>query len=202
MNDKNLLILGAGQYGAIVYEIAEAMGSFEKIDFLDDSKETEINSLLCDAKVIGTMCELEKFAGEYRFGIVAIGDPELRYRYTAQLEYNCYQIPILIHPRAFIGKYARLHKGCVVEAMAVIQSGSELGMGVFVSAGAVVNHCVYVGDFCHLDTGSVVSAHSLVKIGTKLVAGEVFSGVDDLTLGGIRKVNEELNALDLNPDWI
>ncbi len=33
---KNLLILGAGQYGQIAKEIAESMGCFEKISFLDD----------------------------------------------------------------------------------------------------------------------------------------------------------------------
>ncbi len=36
--NKNLLIIGAGEYGQITYEIAEAMGVFKKIDFLDDNR--------------------------------------------------------------------------------------------------------------------------------------------------------------------
>lgn len=31
--NKKLLIIGAGEYGQITHEIAEAMGVFEKIDF-------------------------------------------------------------------------------------------------------------------------------------------------------------------------
>ena len=34
---KNLLILGAGQYGVLAKEIAESMGCFATIAFLDDS---------------------------------------------------------------------------------------------------------------------------------------------------------------------
>ena len=33
---KNLLIIGAGQYGMVAKEIAESMKCFEKIDFVDD----------------------------------------------------------------------------------------------------------------------------------------------------------------------
>ena len=33
---KNLLIIGAGQYGVVAKEIAESMKCFEKIDFVDD----------------------------------------------------------------------------------------------------------------------------------------------------------------------
>ena len=35
--NKNLLILGAGIFGTVMKELAEEMGVFEKIDFLDDT---------------------------------------------------------------------------------------------------------------------------------------------------------------------
>ena len=34
--NRNLLIVGAGIYGVVAYEIAADMGRFEKIDFVDD----------------------------------------------------------------------------------------------------------------------------------------------------------------------
>lgn len=36
MDKNNLLILGAGEFGHVVKEIAEDIGIFDKIDFLDD----------------------------------------------------------------------------------------------------------------------------------------------------------------------
>ena len=35
--NNNLLIVGAGQYGLVALEIAQAMHRFDKIAFLDDS---------------------------------------------------------------------------------------------------------------------------------------------------------------------
>ena len=42
MTNKNLLILGAGQYGQVAKEIAEETGYFDKIAFLDDNSEQAI----------------------------------------------------------------------------------------------------------------------------------------------------------------
>ena len=139
--------------------------------------------------------ELEKYAEEYRFGIAAIEDSDLRHVYTLQLEENCYHIPILIYPRAFVGKYARLRKGCVVEAMAMIQSGSNLGIGVLVSSGAVVSHSTFIGDYCHLCAGSVVAEQSWMKMGTNLEAGKVFSGIDDLNESDIQTEKQGLEIV-------
>ena len=50
---KNLLIIGAGQYGMVAKEIAESMKCFEKIDFVDDVYPSAVGKmrnylLLCE----------------------------------------------------------------------------------------------------------------------------------------------------------
>ena len=92
MMNKNLLILGAGGHGRVVKEIAEAMGTFEKIDFLDDHSEL----------AIGSLADNEKLAGEYSYAFSAFGDSKLRMRWMEKLEENCFTIPVLVHPSAFI----------------------------------------------------------------------------------------------------
>ena len=48
---RTLLILGAGQYGSVAYEIANAMNCFEKIAFLDDNNEKALGKpVLSDEK--------------------------------------------------------------------------------------------------------------------------------------------------------
>ncbi len=42
---NRLLILGAGQYGFVAREVAEAMGCFTSIDFLDDHSDIAIGKL-------------------------------------------------------------------------------------------------------------------------------------------------------------
>lgn len=165
--NKNLLILGAGAYGQIAYEIAEAMGQFEKIDFLDDNSEL----------AIGSFKDIEKFAGEYSFAIVAVGNAEIRSSLTKRLEENCYCIPVLVHPRAFVGKYATLRKGCIVEPMAVVNSGTEIGECTFISAGSIVNHNVLIGAFSHINVGAIVKAYSAMPMYSKVNEGEIYGDI-------------------------
>lgn len=50
----NLLILGAGSQGPAVKEIAEAIGIFNEIAFLDDNPTNEL--------AIGPLCDLKKLS--------------------------------------------------------------------------------------------------------------------------------------------
>ena len=76
--NKNLLILGAGQYGTVVKEIAISMGCFEKIGFLDDSFNADSSENKYCEKAIGRLEEYENYSIEYSYAIVAIGNAEIR----------------------------------------------------------------------------------------------------------------------------
>ena len=171
MENRNLLILGAGQYGTVVKEIALALQYFEQIDFLDDGYG-EINPNYHEASV-GKLESYETFAGTYGCGIVAMGNPKLRRMWTERLKSAGYRIPVLVSPRAYVSPSAQLREGCVVEPLAGIQANALVGAGSYVSMGAVVNHNSIVMDFCHVDCGAVVESGGLVDSGRKVEAGTV-----------------------------
>lgn len=161
--NRNLLILGAGQYGMVAKEIAEAMNCFEKIDFLDDNNEI----------AIGKFEQYEDFVGKYTYAVVAMGNPELRLSYLQKLEEACFQIAILVHPKAYISPSAQLMQGTIVEPMAAVHTGSAVAKGCIISAGAVVNHNCFIGDGCHVDCGAVVKAGCILLAQTKVESGTV-----------------------------
>ncbi len=148
----NLLILGAGQYGAVVKELAIATRQFEMIDFLDDNKEC----------AVGKFNEYKKFIGCYSHAIVAIGNPDIRLNLLESLNGH-FKIATLIHPTAYVSPSAVIGSGCVIEPMAVVHTNARLGMGVLISSGAIVNHGCMVGDGCHIDAGAVVTKETIVK---------------------------------------
>ena len=164
MSKKSLLILGAGQYGQVVRETAEAMGCFSKIAFLDD------NSPLA----IGKMTEYEGFAQEYTNAFVAMGNPQLRKQWLDRLELAGYDLPVLIHPKAYISPSAVLGKATIVEAMAVVNTEAVVDMGCLLCAGCVVNHNAHVLPVCQIDCNAVVASNATVPEGTKVCSGVVF----------------------------
>lgn len=166
--NNNLLILGAGELGHIAKEIAEAMGVFGKIDFLDDESEL----------AIGKLNEYEELVVEYNYGFVAIGNPEIRMKWIEKLQADCYQIAILVSPKAYIAPSATLMKGTLVEANATVNTLATVAVGSIISAGAVVNHNSFVGDGCHIDCNGVVEARSIVPAMVKVNSCTVFNRED------------------------
>jgi len=164
-NMSSLLILGAGQFGYMVKEIAQSVGRFEKFIFLDDR-----NSI-----AVGRLDELCRFAGEYEYAIVAIGNSLVRESYLKRLAKD-FKIATLISPFAFVSPSAVCGEGTIIEPMAVIQTGSLIGKGCIISSGAVARHNSTVGDYCHLDCNSVVLSGATVPPCVKVRVGELFDG--------------------------
>ena len=159
----NLLILGAGQYGQMAAEIAQEMGVFDRIAFLDDAP---------GANVEGPLADLPKFAADYRYGFVAIGNPALRRKLTEQLLQNNMTPATLVHPTAYVSPSVKLEQGCCIEPNATVQTGATLKTATFIASGAVVRHNAIVGEYCHVDCNAVVNSTANVPAGTHILAQE------------------------------
>ena len=170
--ENNLLIIGAGQYGCVAKETAEAMACYDKISFIDSKSPL----------AIGRMEEVESFACNYVNAFVEIGNSKIRLESIEKLATIGYRIITLIHPKAYVSPSSKLEKGCIIEPNAVVQSNTSIGMGCLISAGAVINHNAVVEDGCHIDCNATVSARSVVKAGTKVECGQVYSNENSATV--------------------
>lgn len=172
MMNKNLLIVGAGIYGLAASEIAADMGCFDKIDFIDDQKETTENNI----DVIGTTRDIEELAVKYNNIVVAVENAEARLSITKRIteETPC-RIISLISPKAYISPTAQIMRGCIIEPMAVIHSGCVIAECCIISSGAVVNYTSMCCEGVHVDCNAVVSAATVVSAGTKVECGVIYS---------------------------
>lgn len=161
---NNLLIIGAGQYGAMLKESARALNLYDKIDFLDDKSE----------EAIGKLSDYEKFTDTYQCAIVAIGNGAIRLETTAKLKAAGYEIVSFISRRAYVSQSATIAEGCVIEPMSVVSTGVSIGSCTIISSGAVVNHNSKVGNGCHINCNATVRSNSDVPDKTKVDYGEIF----------------------------
>lgn len=145
---KNLLILGAGQYGMVAKEIADSMSIFNCISFLDDNNPI----------AVGKLNEYARFINKYDSAVVAIGDAAFRLKYIEQLEAASFEIPVLIHEKSYVSPSAVVGKGSFIEPMAVVHTDVTISTGCIISTGTVVNHNAVIGDGCHLNCGTIIGA--------------------------------------------
>lgn len=160
-----LLIIGAGEHGQVVKEIAETIGEYEEVDFVDDKSEN----------AVGKVSDIEKLHSEYDSAFVGIGNNILREKLITELEHIGYTIPVLIHPTAYVSKSAKISKGTVIEPKAIVNANAKIGTGCIISVGAIIDHDVVIGDYVHANSGSIVCDARSVDKGVKVDAGEIIS---------------------------
>lgn len=174
MMKENLLIVGAGSYALVAAEIAEDMGSFDKIAFVDD----HIKTLRNGTPVVGTTQDIDRLAGAYSHIIVAIGNPEVRLSILEKVKnMTTYKIPSLISTKAYVSPTAKVMNGCIIEPMAVVHTSCVLEEGCIISAGAVINHESTCCRGAHIDCNGTVAAYARVPAGATIRSGEVYSNV-------------------------
>ena len=161
--NNNLLIIGAGEYGMMAKEIAEEMGCFEKIDFLDVDFEL----------AVGKIDNFESMYSDYGYAIATCEDGDERVAMNHRLEEALYVIPVLAHPKSIISSSANLMKGCMALPGAVVELQTTVGIGSIIGANCVVEHHCFIGDGCLLKAGTIVRANSVVAGGSVTEYGSV-----------------------------
>lgn len=164
---NSLLIIGAGSFSTEIEELARLQGITD-ISFLDDKASSP--------SVIGTMQDIGRVRDQFDTGIVALGNNENRRKYHEELLLHNYNIPILIHPTAYVSPDAILSLGCIVRAHAVVSRYVKLGDGVIVNIGALIDHHCEIGAFSHIMMGAVIRGNAKIGELSWVKANEVVEG--------------------------
>ena len=159
---RKLLIVASKRYGDYVKEIAESMGCFEEIAFVDNDREG----------AIGKLEDVESFYPEYNCAIAACDDGTERLEWNKKLE-TLYNIPVLAHMDSTISPSANLMPGCIVEPRAVVGCRNTIGQAAVIGANSVIEPYCLVGDGCTLKSGTIVKSTSALNIGTETEQGTV-----------------------------
>ena len=161
----NLLILGAGSQGPVVKEIAEAIGVFDEIAFLDDDPDNPL--------AIGPLSDCSHLQHRFPMAIASFGDSQLRRHYTDLLESLGYVVPTLKHPSATISPSAVIDRSAVIEARCIISANTTIGRGAILSSAAVIEAGAKVGEFAHVGASATVAKNEKVASGLRIPAGSI-----------------------------
>ena len=165
------MIVGAGTYALLAYEIAYDMKQFDKIDFVDDHKAKAPTGDM----IVGKIDDLCNLSCTYSDVIVAIGNPDVRQHLLERIKSETnLNIVTLLSPRAYVAPSAQILEGVIVEPLSVIHTSCVIKRGCFISAGAVINHESICEECVHVDCNATVLGYSAVPAKTKVLSGMVY----------------------------
>ncbi len=144
----NLLILGAGGQGQVVKELAQDVGIFKKIAFLDDDENNPYAMDTCN--------NCWKYVNEYPIAIPSVGNNALRQKWIEMLVQFGFILPMLVHSTATVSPSADIGYGSVIEAKVTISANAKIGVGCIISSGAIIERNVTIADWTHIECGMAV----------------------------------------------
>ena len=149
----------------MIAELAAESRQYEKISFLDDNSDHPM--------VVGKLEDYPRFAKDYVYALVAMGNNPLRLEYIEKLKEAGYEVPVFSFRPAFVSPTAQIGEGSFVLPGAVINTGAVVGRGGLINCGAIVDHNAVVEEGVHICLNAVVKANCRVPACTKIEAGQV-----------------------------
>jgi len=175
---SGLLIIGAGGHGKVVADTALLLG-WKHVAFLDDRAATLGSPL--GLAIVGTLGDLTAQARAFSSAIVAIGEAKRRLELTDRCRRSGLDVVSIVHPMAFVSKFASIGPGSVVFAQSAVNVDARIGAACIVNTGATVDHDCLIGDGVHICPGAHLAGG--VRVGDRSWVGIAATIRQGITIG-------------------
>ena len=155
VQNRRIIVLGAGGHGRELADIIRAVGSansanygnaendaVELLGVVDDAEPDRIVLARSGTRYLGDRTALAGMDAEVHLGV---GYPHVRARIDEELGFLS-ALPI-VHPSAFVGSGSTLAEGVVIAQGAIVTTNVRLGRHTHVNVAASVSHDCVVGDY-------------------------------------------------------
>lgn len=165
---SGVLILGAGGHGKVIADIIRCQG-IALLGFLDDDP-AKWGATLCGVPVFGSIDSYTEYAATGL--IIGVGDIAVRKRIAQQLGDTPTSLWCnAVHPRAIVAASVQMGRGVTITAGAVVNPDVVLGDHAIVNTGATVDHDCEIGTFAHIAPGVHLAGGVRIGQGTLIGVG-------------------------------
>ena len=159
--------LGAGGHAKVVIDMLQVAGNCELVGLLDSNPSFWHTSVL-GVPVLGSddlLSELYAQGITHAFiGVGSIGDTRLRKHLYEKVRQQGFQVVNAIHPQSMIARSVQLGDGVTIMAGCILNADACLGENVVVNTGSIIEHDCQIGD--HAFIGPGVRLGGTVDIGS------------------------------------
>ena len=205
MKEKPVILLGAGGHAKVLLDILLEQNA--KIIGIAEKDGADRPSDLCGVPVIGSDSDMGEYPPdeiELVNGIGSVGSTALRQRIYEKFKQQGYRFRQVVHSQAIISRRAELGEGVQVMAGAVVNIGTRIRENSIINTNASVDHDCDIGAHVHIAPGVTLSGGVTVGDGSHIGTGaSVVQGIivghhsfveaGGIVMGNIRK-HERLRA--------
>jgi UDP-perosamine 4-acetyltransferase len=148
--------LGAGGHAKVVIDMLQVVGNYELVGLLDSNPSLWHTSVL-GIPVLGgdeLLSELHAQGITHAFiGVGSIGDTQPRTQLYKKVRQHGFHIVNAVHPLSIIARSVQLGDGVTIMAGCILNADACLGENVVVNTGSIMEHDCNIGDNAFIGPG-------------------------------------------------
>ncbi|WP_394838064.1 NeuD/PglB/VioB family sugar acetyltransferase [Pendulispora rubella] len=157
---RELIVLGGGEHARVVIDAARSRpGEWTELGYSDRQPVPATDERL-GLSWLGQDDEVLEKYGERAFFVLGVGDPRRR-RLIAE-RHPGVRWANVVHLNARVSPSVQVGHGIVVMAGAILNTGAKLGDHAIVNTGAIVEHDVSVGTLVHVGPAVAIGGGALI----------------------------------------
>jgi acetyltransferase EpsM len=166
-----VVVWGASGHAIVVSDILQLSG-YELEGYLDDINTERCGESFGGAKVLGGREQLASLStAGVRHMAIGVGDNIARLALAKVVRNAGFSLLTAVHPRAMVSASAQLGEGIVVAAGAVINPACNVGSCTILNTASSIDHECSIGDGVHIAPGVHMAACVNVGRGTFIGVG-------------------------------
>jgi sugar O-acyltransferase (sialic acid O-acetyltransferase NeuD family) len=177
---RNLLIVGAGGFGREMLSYIEDDNPLFRVKGFLDSRTDALSATPREVAIVGDPLTYVPCADDVF--IAALGDPQERFKFTAELRRRDVDFATVAHPRANVSKHANIGRGCMIGPGVGISVDTHIGEFTCIQEYTVIGHDARIGDWCQINShctiaggariGNFVTIHPNCVVTSRAVIGD------------------------------
>jgi UDP-perosamine 4-acetyltransferase len=164
--------IGAGGHAKVILDILRLMNEYRVVGLLDP---TCVGKSVCGVPVLGGDELLTSFHAEgieaAFLGVGGVGDNTLRSKLFEKVQAAGFTFINVIHPAAILAQGIQLGQGVAIMAGVIVNTDTRIGDNVIINTGAIVEHDCEIASHAHISPGAVLCGGVRVGMGAHIGAG-------------------------------
>lgn len=176
MKKSSLILVGGGGHCRSCIDVIEQEGRYTIHGILDPN-EKKGNQIL-GYPVLGGDELLDALIKQEHYFLVTVGQIQsaaIRIGLFEQLRAGSAKMAIVVSPKAYVSKNAKIELGTIVMHGAIINAGATIGCNSIINTLSLIEHDTIIGNHVHVSTGTLINGSCSVGNNTFIGSGTVIS---------------------------
>jgi UDP-perosamine 4-acetyltransferase len=185
---KKIVLIGGGGHCKVVIDALKLGKKFDICGITD--ARLPVKTKILGIPVLGKdemLLKVFKKGIKYAFiSVGSVGDCSVRKRIDDKLRKIGFKLPVIIHPKAVVAKDVEIGEGVFVAAGSVINPGTRIGRNAIINTSSSVDHDCEIGDFVHVAPGVTLSG--AVRVSSEAHIGTGANIIQCIKIGKSAKI--------------